>query len=589
MRRHSRHISRGSISAIATRAGDTTAVDGLPSPQSYDFNLIEERSSQDSQDAESLLEKLAQPKDEPVTWMSLPRKDQLAILFLCRFVDFLQVASLQAYVFYQLKSFDEELSDAQISGQAGLLQGAFTGAQVLTAILWGKAADASWCGRKLVLVIGLFGTALSCIGYGFSSSFYWAIFWRAFGGSINGLVGIIRTMISEITVERKYQSRAFLILPMSFNVAGILGPMMGGWLADPTKALPDLFGEGAPLHCSLIVDFPFALPSIMNAVALALTGLAVVFGLEETSVAKRDKFDAGLHLWARFMSFVTRRPMHEGYSKLEWNENTNQLQTLSEKLPVADTQPKHFTHSLPFSRIWTRNVIFTLVAAAFYDFHLGAFTNIWTLFLSTPRWQPDFAKRGLPFSFSGGLGMPSSMVGGATCILGVLGMVLQIFLYPPVHSRLGTLRSFRWFLLLFPMAYFLAPFLAVLPSSTRSPEPASGGFIWVGIFFLLLLHTTGRTMTLPASIILLNNCSPHPSVLGTIHGLGQSVSAGFRTVGPIVGGCWYGIGLNAEMVGFSWWAVGGMSALGWAAAMIIYEGSGHEIYLDGEEDDAEEL
>lgn len=31
-------------------------------------------------------------------------------------------------------------------------------------------------------------------------------------------------MIAEITVERKYQSRAFLILPMSFNVAGILGP-----------------------------------------------------------------------------------------------------------------------------------------------------------------------------------------------------------------------------------------------------------------------------------------------------------------------------------------------------------------------------
>jgi hypothetical protein len=33
-----------------------------------------------------------------------------------------------------------------------------------------------------------------------------------------------RTMISEITKEKRYQSRAFLILPMSFNVAGIVGP-----------------------------------------------------------------------------------------------------------------------------------------------------------------------------------------------------------------------------------------------------------------------------------------------------------------------------------------------------------------------------
>lgn len=125
----------------------------------------------------------------PVTWMSIPRKDQLSILFLCRVVDFLQVASLQAYVFYQLKSLDDSLSDAEVSTQAGLLQGCFTGSQVLTAVLWGKAADASWCGRKMVIMVGLGGTAVSCLGYGFATSFFWAAFWRAFGGGINGTVG----------------------------------------------------------------------------------------------------------------------------------------------------------------------------------------------------------------------------------------------------------------------------------------------------------------------------------------------------------------------------------------------------------------
>lgn len=142
----------------------------------------------DSSDAESL-----KSKGEPTnsTWMSLPRKDQLLILFLSRLVDFLQVASLQAYVFFQLKSLDASLSDAQVSNQAGMLQGAFTGAQILTAFLWGKAADASWCGRKRVLLIGLLGTAISCIGYGFATSFAWAVFWRAAGGGINGTVGIM--------------------------------------------------------------------------------------------------------------------------------------------------------------------------------------------------------------------------------------------------------------------------------------------------------------------------------------------------------------------------------------------------------------
>lgn len=167
----------------------------LPTPDHYDLkDLSDQFESAEllvEKDTESLQTQLAQ-KDGPVTWMSLPHKDQLAILFVCRLVDFLQVASFQAYVFYQLKSLNGAKTDSEISGQVGILQGSFTGAQVLTAILWGKAADASWCGRKTVLIIGLFGTALSCLGYAFASSFYWAVFWRAFGGAINGLVGIMQ-------------------------------------------------------------------------------------------------------------------------------------------------------------------------------------------------------------------------------------------------------------------------------------------------------------------------------------------------------------------------------------------------------------
>ena len=55
-------------------------------------------SSDDGYDSESLKSKSEPARDGPVTWMSLPRKDQLLILFLSRVVDFLQIASLQAYV-----------------------------------------------------------------------------------------------------------------------------------------------------------------------------------------------------------------------------------------------------------------------------------------------------------------------------------------------------------------------------------------------------------------------------------------------------------------------------------------------------------
>jgi len=44
---------------------------------------------------------------------------------------------------------------------------------------------------------------LSCIGFGFSKSFAQAIVFRCLGGALNGNVGVMRTMISEIIREKK--------------------------------------------------------------------------------------------------------------------------------------------------------------------------------------------------------------------------------------------------------------------------------------------------------------------------------------------------------------------------------------------------
>jgi MFS family permease len=65
----------------------------------------------------------------------------------------------QAYMFYQLKSFDQSLPDSTIATQAGMMASSFTGAQFLTAMLWGRVSDSEKGGRKLVLLIGLFGTS----------------------------------------------------------------------------------------------------------------------------------------------------------------------------------------------------------------------------------------------------------------------------------------------------------------------------------------------------------------------------------------------------------------------------------------------
>lgn len=155
-------------------------------------------------DGEALSAEEPLPKKlKPVGWKDLPHKCQLAILTMARLSEPLTQTSLQAYMFYQLKSFDPSLADSAIAAQAGLLQGSFTAAQFVTAILWGRVADSDWGGRKMVLLIGLLGTCLSCVGFGFSRSFLQAAIFRTLGGALNGNVGVMRTMIAEIVREKK--------------------------------------------------------------------------------------------------------------------------------------------------------------------------------------------------------------------------------------------------------------------------------------------------------------------------------------------------------------------------------------------------
>ena len=188
------------------QSADFTEEDGLRTPPDLQPRLLA--------DAQRLSNDEAQPnvsrhvKDEAVSWRDLPNKKQLTILTLARLSEPLSQSSLQSYMFYQLKSFNPTLPDSSISFQAGVLQASFTGAQFMTAFLWGRIADSEWGGRKRVLLVGILGTCVSCVGVGFSTSFVSAALFRTFGGAMNGNLGVLRTMISEIIGEKKSVRRS---------------------------------------------------------------------------------------------------------------------------------------------------------------------------------------------------------------------------------------------------------------------------------------------------------------------------------------------------------------------------------------------
>jgi MFS family permease len=248
---------------------------------------------------------------------------------------------------------------------------------------------------------------------------------------------------------------------------------------------------------------------------------------------------------------------------------------------------------LPFRRIFTYNVVCTLIAHTLLAAHLGTFNSLWFVFLSTPvndpaHPDPPSYRRRLPFHFTGGLGMPPRDVGMAMAILGVIGIAMQLFIYPIANAKFGTVKSWRIFLFCFPLAYAFVPYLSIVPSKSPPPAEKDGIWVWLSLCTVLFIQVTGRTFALPATTILINNASPHPSVLGTMHGIGQSFSSAARTIGPTLGGSLYGLGLRKGVVGAIFWGLSGLALCNCIASYWVREGDGHEIWLEGDKEAEEE-
>lgn len=332
---------------------------------------------------------------------------------------------------------------------------------------------------------------------------------------------------------------------------------------------------------------------------LLFSGASVILFLEETSELRKDKADPGLRVgrWVRRYIFRQTLAPGAGYAAIpddEWAAASSSLELQSTPtserpdLRLSTDKPGKVTRQiLPFRRIWTRNLIVTLFAHGLLAMHVGGFNSLWFIYLSTPRFNPakphppGFKPHGF-FHFTGGLALPPPRIGLALAVLGVIGISLQLFIYPKLSHRLGTALSYRIFLALFPVSYALAPFLSRVPSWAKPPDGVSGPFVWVAITVVLFVQVLARTFALPCTAILINNVCPHPSVLGTVHGIGQSVSSLTRTFGPILFSWVFGRGLDMGIVGLAWWLMSSVAIVGFIAAQGVSEGDGHEILMKGE-------
>ena len=182
----------------------------------------------------------------------------------------------------------------------------------------------------------------------------------------------------------------------------------------------------------------------------------------------------------------------------------------------------------------------------------------------------------LPFHFTGGFGLSTKAIGFMLSVQGVYSMIAQLFIFPFVARRFGTLKTFRFVVMTWPVLYALVPYVVLLPPNLQK----------IGIYVCLLWKITFHVLAFPSNAILLTNSAPSTLVLGVINGVAASTASLARACGPTVTGVLHAWGLEFGSMGVAWWVSGIVCAIGAIESLWMEEVTNGR--MDQQEDGDEE-
>lgn len=148
--------------------------------------------------------------------------------------------------------------------------------------------------------------------------------------------------------------------------------------------------------------------------------------------------------------------------------------------------------------------------------------------------------------------------------IGIIGMLIQFFVFPNTAKRYGVLNCLKVTSLVFPVLYLVTPFIVLVPESLARAT----------IFSLMMVKLAMVIFSFPCCTILLTNSATSLSVLGTLNGVGTSVSAIGRASGPALVGATFSYGIKKGYVIIPWWILAVVGALSAVPVFWIIETDG---------------
>lgn len=464
-----------------------------------------------------------------------------------------------------------QIPQNEVGKWAGICAAVFSLCQAVMGIPWGRFSDKY--GRKPAILLGLASTMVTSIIWGFSKSLPMAIVARALAGMGNGNVGIIRTTVAEMVPFKELQPRAFSLMPLVWNVGSIFGPTIGGALANPFNVKP---GEQRA-NASLLEMFPYALPNIVSAVFFAVGITVGILFLEETLETVQGRKDYGL-IAGKKLSSIFKSHLISLEKALHLRSKREETHTNGETDPLlrakrSDDQETGIAFETKpvlappgWREVLNRQAAINLIVYTLLAMHSMAFDQLIPVFMQHgPVWDPDSTSYAPPLKFAGGFGLNHFQIGLMSTGYGIVGMIIQFFVFPPLARRYGILYCLKVVAIAFPAIYLITPFTALLPT-TKSQVGC--------MFMVMLLKCLCGIFAFPCSTILLTNSASSLRTLGTLNGIATSVSAIGRAAGPAMAGAMFTVGVKRGYVIAPWWFLAAVGAVGAVPVFWLVEGEG---------------
>ncbi|TFK47990.1 MFS general substrate transporter [Heliocybe sulcata] len=458
---------------------------------------VHPRRSSASVEPRAVEEQASKSKTTPLPWL------QLSIIYWLQLSEPMTGYVLLPIINSMVLEYGLTGGDAkEIGYYAGAIMSAFYVTETLFIFFWGRLSDS--IGRRPVVLIGILGSGVTMLMFGLSRTFIGLLLSRGLSGAVNGNIGVLKSMIAEITDESN-QARAWSLAPVVFASGATLAPIIGGGLAHPAERFPSLFSGW-----QFFKTYPYFLPCLVSAL-FPFSAFFVAGTLLKETLPSRTKYAKPTSTTDVASSTSSDHP--------EPSATTPLLEQASKPKPP------------PLRSILTRRVQIAVLNYGTISLLSMSYSFTQPLFLSSPIGK-------------GGLGLSPPTIGYILGASGLWNGLFQGLFFPALHRRLGTKRLFIISVCTYIPLFLLWPVMTI--ASVRA------GYVTSAVMGLLAMQLVMYPLSrsgFSCSHIFITSAAPTRSSLGATTGLGQTVASFMRVVGPALSASLFAVSLQKNLLG----------------------------------------